>query len=189
MTTAYFDYTGLAQFAEQLRVAPEKVDAIAQQTINTALERGRTQVARRYRDQIKQPYADALARINVSKVSFSKGYSEGTISAARKGRRLSAFDHQGLGRAGVQVEVGRYNGPKTIEPAFLFTSRQGVPLIGFRRPGSRKYNALYGPSPSQVFDTDRPKIAADLELWMSVEMNRRILSVAGGKYNQAKSNG
>lgn len=181
MSTEYLDVSGLKELAAAIGEKRKRIDLIAQQTLNAGARRGRTRVVDGYRNEIDIPRGYALSKVRLSPASFSNGQFEATISADKKGLLLSRFKYRSRRRQGVDVKVGKGSGFKRIAYAFVLHARNGTDVIAFRKPGQRKYNTLYGPSPSQVFESQSPQIRAELDVYMTGEMNRRINLELRGK--------
>ena len=101
------------------------------------------------------------------------GNMEAQVRASEKQTNLTRFKHTPTDD-GVVVERrrGRID---NIEGAFIFTSRSGTPLIGLSkkrlrtkfprvkvRGGSSTIQALYGPTPNQVFFSKGPPTAREV---------------------------
>ena len=90
-----------------------------------------------------------LAKVRAKKSGLSLGNFGATQSwTGSAGKRK---------RAGVKINVKR---KLTLKKAFLFKSKKGKNLVAIRTgKGKNEFDVLYGPSPSQAFDTFQDQLA------------------------------
>ena len=182
---------GLTELIERMGIAPKEISAITQQTVNRAAVRGRTRVARAVRDEVRIKYGEALDKVTATKAFFATGVTQARIFAEKRGLMLSRYDYRKLvltnregdsKQQGVTVHVGRDKGRKALPFAFVVKLRNGAIALASRPKGERrKFEVLHGPSASQIFDTKRPEIAGELQVWTRNEISRRVRYLTGGK--------
>jgi hypothetical protein len=179
---------GLTELIERMGVAPKRISAIVQQTVNRAAMRTRTRVARAVRDEVRLKYGEALEKVTATKAYIAGGVTQAKVFAQKRGLMLvryatneSAADSPLRARPRPTVAVGRDRSRKEMSYSFYVRLKNGRRAIATRRRGERKFDVLHGPSPSQIFDTYRPRIASEIGQWTSGELMRRIRYETGGK--------
>lgn len=180
---------GLAELVQRTGVAPEAISRLAQQTVNRAATRTRTRVARAVRDEVNLKYREALDKVTATKAYFAGGVTQAKVFAQKRGLMLTRYarnesrasDPQ-ASRPRPTVGVGRSRGVKRMEHSFYVRLKNGALAIASRPKGERrKFEVLHGPSPSQIFDTYRPRIAAETRAWVQAELVRRIRYATGAR--------
>jgi hypothetical protein len=180
---------GLFELMQRMGVAPQQISSIAQQTVNRAAARTKTRVARAVRDEVNLKYREALDKVTATKAYFAGGVTQAKVFAQKRGLMLTRYarnedraaDPQ-ASRPRPKVGVGRSRGVKQMDYSFYVRLKNGALAIASRPKGEkRKFEVLHGPSPSQIFDSYRPRIAAEIRGWVNTEMIRRIRYVTDGR--------
>lgn len=182
--TSVVSIEGAEEAAQRYNVGVRRVEQIAQQSLNRMADSAGTAAARTVAAEVQQKYGYARRLIFVKKAFFDKGRLTAEITANRRGLLLSRYPYrqnkEAGRRAGIRIQVGRESAQKLMPGAFVIrlpgsgTDALAVPRDKGDRSHGRALVVLHGPSASQIFDTFRPRIAADTGQKLSAEIGRRL---------------
>lgn len=176
----------------KLTLTQTGVKRAAYRAINKAVAKGKTLVSRRIRDELNLKAGYVGSKITTIEATSTRLHGDITASkrgilmsrfaANRLSRRAkyparsrgtraladaeSSFPAISAGSkpAGVSVKIKRAGSRQQLRHAFPIRLSSGAIGVAVRTGRGRKaFKILYSPSPSQVFDTFRPELAAQIE--------------------------
>ena len=105
------------------------------------------------------------------------------IYANRRGVLMTRYPYKVM-KQGVSVRIKKGKGRKVMKGAFVTTVNAGgkrVQVIAVQhrpraryRTGNLKFDVLYGPSVSQVYETARADITPEVERYLAQQIEREI---------------
>jgi hypothetical protein len=110
------------------------------------------------------------------------------ISAEKRGVLMTHFTHTMLKRGGATVKIKPGAGRVKFQKAFKTTVKAGgkkVEVLAIKVPGkyatgSQKFNVIYGPSVSQLFDGIRDNVDRELLEYIDLDVDKQISAALRG---------
>ena len=154
---------------------------ILSRALNKTVSKGRTLSSKKIREQVSLKAAYVKSKLSIKKATWKN--LKASISAESRGLMLTNYA-TGVDKNGnFKVKIKKKGKAKIITNAFLTTVNAGsrkVDAIAVRDPATNKFKVLYGPSVSQVFNTVRDDIDAELVDYLAVVAEKELDAVLRG---------
>jgi hypothetical protein len=154
---------------------------ILTRALNKTILKGRTLSSKKIREQVNLKAAYVKSKISLKKASYSR--LRASISAESRGLILTNYVIGADKNGNFKVKIKKKGGTKLITNAFLTTINAGsrkIDAIAVRDPATNKFKVLYGPSVSQVFNTVRDQVDAELVEYLAVTAEKELSAVLRG---------
>lgn len=152
---------------------------ILSRALNATASKGRTLGSKKIREQVNLKSKYVKEKLKLKRATWQK--LTASISAESRGLILMNY---ATGTSGDDFKVKVKKGAtKTISNAFLATVYAGgrkIDVIAQRHPKTGKFDVLYGPSVSQVFNSVRDEIDTELMDELEIQTDRQINSFLKG---------
>lgn len=165
---------------------------ILTRTLNKTATKARTRSSQEIRKQVNLTNKYIIGskgkqgKLWISKASYKK--LQARLVAEKRGVLMTRYPHTMLARGGASVKIKRSGARVKIPNAFKTTVSAGgsrvevlaLPDSGKYATGNRKMKVLYSPSVSQVFNTVRDEVDAELMNFLAEATDREIATALRG---------
>lgn len=175
------EFTGFKEAAKELKTLGQEGQRAVTRALNKTATKTRTLASKDIRSQVNLKAGYVREKLRIKKATFKQ--PQAVIYASRRGVLMTRYPHKVLSR-GVSVRIKKGKARKVMKGAFVTTVNAGgkkVQVIAVQhRPrarystGNLKFDVLYGPSVSQVFQTARADITPEVEQYLAQQIEREI---------------
>lgn len=159
---------------------------IISRALNDTAKKGLQRSSEEIRKQVALKATYVKGKFRISRASYKR--LQARLIAEKRGVLMTRYPHTMLKRGGATVKIKTSGSREKLPGAFKTTVQAGskrvevlaIAASGKYKTGNRKMKVLYSPSVSQVFNTVRDQVDAELMEFLSVATDRQIAAALRG---------
>lgn len=159
---------------------------VLSRSLNKTATKGRQRSSEEIRKQVALKAGYVKSKLAVKRATFKR--LQAKLTAAKRGVLMTRYQHSQLKSGDYSVKIKRKGARKRLRGAFktnVYAGGKKVDVLAFRgdgfyRTGNRRMNVLYAPSVSQVFNTVRNRVDAEMATFLLAETERQIATALRG---------